>query len=31
MDEFAHQIDYFLLDGPRRAILQEPLGAAAWC
>ena len=31
MDEFAHQIDYFLLDGPRRGILQERLGAAAWC
>ncbi len=31
MDEFAHQIDFFLLDGNRRALLQERLGATAWC
>jgi hypothetical protein len=31
MDEFAHQVDFFLLDAPRRAILQERLGASAWC
>ena len=31
VDEFAHQVDFFLLDGPRRAILQERLGASAWC
>lgn len=31
MDEFAHQVDFFLLDGPRRLILQERLGAQAWC
>lgn len=31
MDEFAHQIDFFLLDGPGRQLLQERLGAKAWC
>ncbi len=31
MDEFAHQIDYVLLDEPRRRILQDRLGAPAWC
>ena len=31
MDEFAHQVDYFVLDGPRRLILQNLLGAQAWC
>jgi hypothetical protein len=31
MDEFAHQVDFFLLDGPRRQVLQERLGAQAWC
>jgi len=31
MDEFAHQVDFFVLDAPRRAILQERLGASAWC
>jgi hypothetical protein len=31
MDEFAHQVDYFLLDAPRRQILQQRLGAQAWC
>jgi hypothetical protein len=31
MDEFAHQIDFFVLDGPRRQILQDRLGAQAWC
>ena len=31
IDEFAHQVDFFLLDAPRRAILQERLGASAWC
>lgn len=31
MDEFAHQVDYFLLDAPRRRILQERLGGQAWC
>ncbi len=31
MDEFAHQIDFFLLDRVRRMILQERLGVSAWC
>lgn len=31
MDEFAHQVDFFLLDAPRRQILQQRLGAQAWC
>jgi hypothetical protein len=31
MDEFAHQVDYFVLDTPSRQILQERLGARAWC
>ncbi len=31
MDEFAHQVDFFLLDEPRRKVLQERLGATAWC
>ncbi len=31
MDEFAHQVDFLLLDGPRRQVLQERLGATAWC
>jgi hypothetical protein len=31
MDEYAHQIDFFLLDPARRAVLQSRLGASAWC
>jgi hypothetical protein len=31
IDEFAHQVDFLVLDAPRRAILQERLGASAWC
>ena len=31
IDEFAHQVDFLVLDAPRRAILQERLGAPAWC
>ena len=31
VDEFAHQVDFLVLDAPRRAILQERLGASAWC
>ena len=30
-DEYAHQIDYFLLDGEARAILNEALGGRVWC
>ena len=31
MDEYAHQIDFFVLDPARRALLQRKLGASAWC
>lgn len=31
MDEYAHQVDFFVLDPARRAILQNALGASAWC
>ena len=31
MDEYAHQIDFLVLDPTRRAILQQRLGASAWC
>lgn len=30
-DEYAHQIDYFLLGGEARAILNEALGGRVWC
>lgn len=31
MDEYAHQVDFFVLDPVRRAVLQQRLGASAWC
>jgi hypothetical protein len=31
MDEYAHQVDYFVLDGAHRTLLQQRLGASAWC
>ena len=31
MDEYAHQVDFLVLDQARRAVLQERLGAQAWC
>ena len=31
MDEYAHQVDFFVLDPSRRAVLQQRLGASAWC
>ena len=31
MDEYAHQIDFLVLDAPRRTLLQERLRASAWC
>lgn len=31
MDEYAHQVDFLVLDPSRRSILQERLGASAWC
>lgn len=29
--EFAHQVDFFLLDDAKRAILQKDLGGTDWC
>jgi hypothetical protein len=31
MDEYAHQVDFLVLDSFHRSILQEQLGASAWC
>jgi hypothetical protein len=31
MDEYAHQVDFLVLDAPRRALLQQRLRASAWC
>lgn len=31
MDEYAHQVDFFVLDPAARALLQRRLGASAWC
>jgi hypothetical protein len=31
MDEYAHQVDFFVLDSARRAVLQQRLGASEWC
>jgi hypothetical protein len=31
MDEYAHQVDFLVLDAPKRALLQERLRANAWC
>ena len=31
MDEYAHQVDFFVLDPARRSLLQRRLGASAWC
>ena len=31
MDEYAHQVDFCVLDPARRALLQQRLGARAWC
>lgn len=31
MDEYAHQVDFFVLDPTRRSVLQQRLGASAWC
>jgi hypothetical protein len=31
MDEYAHQIDFQVLDASSRAVLQEKLGTSAWC
>jgi hypothetical protein len=29
--EFAHQVDFFLLDDAKRALLEQQLGGADWC
>jgi hypothetical protein len=29
--EYAHQVDYFLLDDAKRAVLQARLGGKDWC
>ena len=31
MDEYAHQVDFAVLDPFSRSILQQRLGASAWC
>jgi hypothetical protein len=31
MDEYAHQVDWFVLDHEHRSLLRERLGAEAWC
>ncbi len=31
MDEYAHQVDFFVLDDERRALIAERLGVDAWC
>ena len=31
MDEYAHQVDFYVLDPARRALLQQRLGGSAWC
>ncbi len=31
MDEYAHQVDFLVLDAPRRELLQQRLRASAWC
>jgi hypothetical protein len=31
MDEYAHQVDFLVLDAPRRMLLQQRLRASVWC
>lgn len=31
MDEYAHQVDFFVLDGAQRSVLQQRLGTSSWC
>jgi hypothetical protein len=31
MDEYAHQVDFLVLGSAHRSILQQELGASAWC
>jgi hypothetical protein len=30
-DEYAHQVDFFVLDDTQRAILKDVLGTSVWC
>ena len=31
MDEYAHQVDFLVLDAAHRSVLLLRLGADAWC
>ena len=31
MDEYAHQVDFFVLGSEHRSVLQQRLGTQAWC
>lgn len=31
MDEYAHQVDFFVLGSEHRNVLRQELGAQAWC
>ncbi len=31
MDEYAHQVDFFVLQAEHRSVLREQLGGHAWC
>ncbi len=31
MDEYAHQVDFLLLDPLQRSVLQQRLGSRSWC
>lgn len=31
MDEYAHQVDFLVLDSAKRFILQQRLGTRSWC
>lgn len=31
MDEYAHQVDFFVLQDAHRGLLQHRLGASGWC
>lgn len=31
MDEYAHQVDFLVLDPERRELLRQRLGGSAWC
>jgi hypothetical protein len=31
LDEYAHQVDFFVLDDAQRAVLNDVLGTRVWC